>query len=79
MNAPPAKASGFRLRLKAGLIGHSADCSLSQNRGRGGGSRINLGTYHPSSQPSPLDHNPLRGERKKQKCRLKGWDFKSPI
>ena len=26
MNTPPAKAGGFRLRLKAGLIGHSADC-----------------------------------------------------
>ena len=25
VNTPPAKAGGFRLRLKAGLIGHSAD------------------------------------------------------
>ena len=26
VNAPPAKASGFGLRLEAGSIGHSADC-----------------------------------------------------
>ncbi len=25
MNTPPAKAGGFGLRLKAGLVGHSAD------------------------------------------------------
>jgi hypothetical protein len=25
VNTPPAKAGGFGLRLKAGLIGHSAD------------------------------------------------------
>ncbi len=28
VNTPPAKAGGFGLRLKAGLIGHSADCLL---------------------------------------------------
>jgi hypothetical protein len=29
VNEPPAKAGGFGLRLKAGLIGHAADsCSL---------------------------------------------------
>jgi len=29
VNEPPAKAGGFGLRLKAGLIGHTADsCSL---------------------------------------------------
>ena len=26
VNTPPAKAGGFGLRLKAGSIGHSADC-----------------------------------------------------
>jgi len=31
VNTPPAKASGFELRLKAELIDRAADCSLSQN------------------------------------------------
>ena len=26
VNTPPAKAGGFGLRLKAGSVGHSADC-----------------------------------------------------
>ena len=29
VNTPPAKAGGFGLRLKAGLIGHAADLHLS--------------------------------------------------
>jgi hypothetical protein len=29
VNTPPAKAGGFGLRLKAGLIGHAADPHLS--------------------------------------------------
>jgi hypothetical protein len=29
VNTPPAKAGGFRLRLKAGLIGHAADLHLN--------------------------------------------------
>jgi len=36
VNAPPAKAGGFGLRLKAGLIGRTADGSLSRNRERAG-------------------------------------------
>jgi hypothetical protein len=28
MNTPPAKAGGFGLRLKGGLVGHTADCPL---------------------------------------------------
>jgi len=28
---PPTKAGGFVLRLKAGLIGRTADCPLSQD------------------------------------------------
>ena len=31
VNTPQAKAGGFGLRLKAGLIGRTADCPLSQN------------------------------------------------
>ena len=34
MNTPPALAGGFGLRLKAGLVGHSADCPLP-TRGEG--------------------------------------------
>ncbi len=39
VNTPPAKAGGFRLRLKAGLIGHSADdrqTTVKSSSGSGG-------------------------------------------
>ncbi|MBL3600014.1 MAG: hypothetical protein JMN25_09105 [gamma proteobacterium endosymbiont of Lamellibrachia anaximandri] len=39
VNTPPAKAGGFGLRLKAGLIGHSADyrhTTVKSSSGSGG-------------------------------------------
>ena len=39
VNTPPAKAGGFRLRLKAGLIGRSADyrhTTVKSSSGSGG-------------------------------------------
>ena len=56
VNTPPAKAGGFGLRLKAGLIGHTADCPLSQDWERVR-VRVQISTSehaHPSPRPSPL-------------------------
>ena len=55
-NTPPAKASGFGLRLKAGLIGHSADYPpLPQGEGWGERSE---GPGNTSQAPLP-DSYPL--------------------
>jgi len=54
-NAPPLNVGGFGFRL---------------NTGWGKGSRINLGAYHPSSQPSPLKGIAVRLSRV-------GWNKRS--
>ena len=54
MNTPPAKAGGFGLRLKAGLIGHSADChtTVKSSSGSGGG-WLRMYSLHTSSVTFP--------------------------
>ena len=52
MNTPPAKAGGFRLRLKAGLIGTSADgCRYTTTKSSSGSGGVCslyiLSTHHP--------------------------------
>ena len=49
VNTPPAKAGGFKLRLEAGLIGPSADYSLSHRERAGVRGSVSL----------PFDFDPL--------------------
>jgi len=37
VNTPPAKAGGFELQLKAGSVGHSADCYTTWKSSSGSG------------------------------------------
>ena len=75
VKSPPAKAGGFGLRLKAGLIGCITDClplpKLGEGWGEGLFSNIMQTTPHPGLLP--------KGEGVKLIYRLKAWDFKSPI
>jgi len=58
VNTPPAKTGGFRLRLNAGLISHSAyDSPLPLGEGE---FKDNALFLHPSSYLSPQEEGTLR-------------------
>jgi hypothetical protein len=53
VNTPPAKAGGFGLRLKAGLIGHAADLHLNSALLINYSAQVHF-CLNPSNQPNSV-------------------------
>jgi len=51
---PPAKAGGFGLRLKAGLIGHAADPHLNSVLFLNYSAQLAFFPHNPSNQPNSV-------------------------
>ena len=54
VNAPPAKAGGFGLRLEAGSVRHWADYTTSKSSSGSGGFWFLIYSFHTSSVTFPL-------------------------